>query len=254
MATTTAATLGKRSATVASDPSINDWQEATLKLIADESPTVKTLTFQLPRPVTHLPGQHYELRLTAENGYQAARLYSAASLGEGSDSVGLTIMRVPDGEVSPYVVDSLAVGDKVEIRGPFGHFFTWSAGETRPILLIGGGSGIIPLHAMREAHMAAQAATDMRMLYSEHSYQGILYKNDLLDKPDVTITLTQEWPADWGGETGRITLELLERVVNEFSEIPLCYVCGMNKFVTAVADGLQEAGIPMTSIKTERFG
>lgn len=237
-----------------SEPTNNAWVEASAEKIVQESPTVKTFTFKTSRPATHWAGQHYELRLTAENGYQAARLYSAALPGNGDPTVTLSIVRVPDGEVSPYVVDNLSVGDSVEIRGPFGHFFTWSKSVDNPILLIGGGSGIVPIHAIYESHKESGAVSQVRVIYSEHRFDDILYKNDFLDQSDVRIALTKEWPDDWSGYKGRLTTDLLEDTINSFDQLPLCYVCGMNGFVNAVADGLQALGVPATSIKTERFG
>jgi len=232
----------------------NDWFEATVETITKESPNVKTFVFHTPKPITNLAGQHYELRLNAENGYQAARLYSAAKYSDGDQSLALTVMRVPDGEVSPYVFNQLALGDQVEIRGPFGKYFTWSPDTKQSIFLIGGGSGIVPLHAIFSAHRDTKSSTDIKLLYSEHTYDDILYKDDLLTATEAVITLTKEWPASWKGSTGRVNSQLIDELLGSFSQIPLCYICGMNTFVNAVADGLQDAGIPATMIRTERFG
>ncbi|HYH74959.1 MAG TPA: FAD-binding oxidoreductase, partial [Candidatus Saccharimonadales bacterium] len=124
------------------------WHEATVTSITDETPTVKSFVFTLPQPAVHLAGQHYEIRLTAADGYQAARLYSAASLGTGDNALELTIALLPDGEVSPYLHEVLAIGDQVEIRGPLGKFFVWRPEDTQPVLLIGGGSGIVPMRCI----------------------------------------------------------------------------------------------------------
>ena len=228
----------------------NDWFDAVVETVVEESPSVKTFGFRAPFPITHLPGQYYELRLTAENGYQAARPYSAATPADGH-LVTLTIMTVPDGEVSPYVNQELAVGDTVELRGPFGKFFVWTTEETRPVLLIGGGSGIVPLHAIFKARTHE---VTMKVLYSNHTFDDILYKQDFLDNDDVTITLTREQPADWTGPTGRISIDLLKDIVGQFPEMPVCYVCGMSGFVEHIADGLMAAKVPIELIKTERFG
>lgn len=232
----------------------NDWFEVTIKEVINESPDVNTYIFTTPRPIHHLAGQHYELRLTAENGYQAARLYSASLPGNGENTLQLTIMKVPGGEVSPYVVDELHKGDRVELRGPFGQFFVWDPKDTQPILLIGGGSGIIPMHSILMAHQEVASKAPMKMLYSSHGSDDLLFKKDFLDNPDVTITLTKTHPSDWKGKTGRVNLELLKEVLADFSETPLCYVCGMSSFVNAVSEGLEALDISAASIRTERFG
>jgi len=232
----------------------NDWFEATVKKIIDESPTVKTFVFSTPRPITHVAGQHYELRLTAENGYQAARPYSATKAGDGKKLLTLTIMDVGSGEVSPYVANALVVGDKVEIRGPFGRFFVWTPEETRPVFLVGGGSGVVPLHSIFTSHRDSTSNTEMKLLYSSHTYEDVLYKSDFVSSPDVTITLTREHPKEWNGYTGRVTQELLRDLIDSFEAQPICYVCGMSLFVDVIAESLQAAGIPANTIKTERFG
>lgn len=232
----------------------NDWFTATVESIIEESPAVKSFVFRTPRAINNLAGQHFELRLTAENGYQAARLYSATEPGNGDFTLKLTIMEVVNGEVSPYLHHTLEVGDEVEIRGPFGRFFTWSPEDTRPVLLIGGGSGIVPMHAILTAHEKTDAASKMKLLYSSHTYEDILYKEDFVDNPDVTITLSRQQPEGWEGKSGRITTDLIKEMVEKFSQSPVCYVCGMSAFVDAISEGLEIAGIPSTLIKTERFG
>jgi ferredoxin-NADP reductase len=222
--------------------------------VTEESPTVKTFVFKTPHPITNIAGQHYELRLTAENGYQAARLYSATKAGTGKKELSLTIMNVKDGEVSPYVSGGLKVGDEVEIRGPFGKFFIWTDEEYRPVLLVGGGSGVVPLHAIFTAHRDSRSKAEVKMLYSSHTFEDVLYKDDFLSSPDVAVTLTRNVPEDWEGLTGRVTKGMLEVIVDSFEAQPICYVCGMSLFVDAITEALQAAGIPSTSIKTERFG
>lgn len=232
----------------------NEWFEATVDSITIESPMVKTFTFATPFPIHNQAGQHFELRLTAENGYQAARLYSAVQAGSGEHSLKLTIMNVPNGEVSPYVTEQLAVGDNVEIRGPFGKFFTWTPEDEEPILLIAGGSGVVPMHAIFTAHQQSQSHSAMKLLYSSHTFDDILYKDTFLDNPDVTITLTKEQTETWAGKTGRLTGTMLNSVIANLPSAPTCYVCGMTRFVDAVTELLEASGIPSTSIKTERFG
>lgn len=231
----------------------NDWFVATVARVVDESARAKTYMFDTPRPIAHLAGQHYELRLTAENGYQAARLYSAAMAGYGDKSLTLTIMISPEGEVSPYVYDDLKVGDQVELRGPFGRYFVWTPEEPRPVLLVGGGSGVLPVRAMLQAHQQSGSATPMKLLYSAKTYADLLYKADFLNSPDVTVTLTKNHPKDWKGSLGRINAKLLQRLIDQLGTAPVCYVCGMSSFVEAVSEALQALGIPPQDIKTERF-
>lgn len=232
----------------------NEWFEATVREIIVESPTVKSFVFDTPHPITNLAGQHYELRLTAANGYQAARLYSAAKAGDGSHTLTLTIMDVVNGEVSPYITETLIIGDSVEIRGPFGKFFTWTEKETRPVLLVGGGSGVVPIHAIFTAHLHSKSTGEMKVLYSSHTLEDVLYKDTFLTSPDVSITLTRSQPEDWNGLTGRITPEMIQSVLDTLETTPICYVCGMSLFVDAVTEALQAAGVPAANIKTERFG
>lgn len=253
MATTITATHGLSSGT-AMTISSNQWLEAKVIDIVTESPEVKTYVLQQDQVLSHEAGQHYELRLTGEDGYQAARLYSAAPTDDEKGILRLSIQLVATGEVTPYVHDVLAVGDSVEIRGPFGRFFVWHPSDPEPILLIGGGSGVIPLAAVLQAHANAESEAPIRLLYSSRTYDDILYKEFLIDNPNVTITLTKDDPEDWQGSTGRISLELLREQLAQFDTPPICYVCGMSPFVSAINDGLQELGISLSSIRTERFG
>jgi len=253
MVTTITATLGKKSVTV-TNISNNDWQEAVVERIFEETPNVKTYSFMLPEPAHHVAGQHYELQLNAANGYQAARPYSASSTADAMPLLNLTIQHVPDGEVSSYIYESLEVGDSVQIRGPFGKFFTWTEEMTQPILLIAGGSGVVPMHSILASHKAANASSEMRLIYSARTFKDIIFKDDFLNTPNVTITLTKDDSADWTGATGRINTALFSKTLETFTETPLCYVCGMNSFVSATTNILQELGIPVENIKTERFG
>jgi ferredoxin-NADP reductase len=163
-------------------------------------------------------------------------------------------MKVPEGEVSPYVVEKLQEGDKVELRGPFGRFFVWDPQNTQPILLVGGGSGIIPMHSIYRAHQESKSSAPMQVLYSSHTYEDILFKEDFLSQTDVTITLTRDVPPDWQGKKGRVDLEELKLVLSSLPSQPLCYICGMSPFVNAISEGLESLGVPSTSIRTERFG
>ncbi len=232
----------------------SDWREASVVSIAVETPTVKSFTFAFGTPIRHLPGQHYEIRLTGENGYQAARLYSAASVAAGDNHLQLTIALLPGGEISPYMHDQVRPGDKVEIRGPLGKFFVWRPDAPEPVLLVGGGSGVVPLRCMMQAHQAAHSAAAMKLVYSARSYEEIIYKPELLGNADTTITISGETPAGWAGMKGRISPVLLQRSIDELGSNTVCYVCGATPFVEAMADVLVQLGVPPARIKTERFG
>lgn len=232
----------------------NEWQVAIVEKIIEETPNVKTYSFMLPKPAHHIAGQHYELRLSAGNGYQAARPYSASSNAQDMPLLNLTIQHVPEGEVTTYLNDSLKVKDALEIRGPFGKFFTWTEENTQPILLIGGGSGIVPLHSIFASYQVANTKSEMQLVYSARTFKDIIFKDDFLNSPNVKITLTQNDSDGWAGATGRVNTALFAKTLESFSCTPLCYVCGMNPFVSAVTDMLQELGVPIDKIKTERFG
>jgi len=253
MGITIMVTLGKRNDIVTTKYNHNEWFVAVVEKIIVESPMVKSFYFHAPHELHHLAGQHYELRLTAENGYQATRVYSVASASNGDSLLQLTIMNVPDGEVSPYISEQLKVGDEVEIRGPFGKFFVWTSENTRPVLLIGGGSGVVPMHAFLSVHATSNSDVPMRLLYSARRYDDILYKDTFLNNENVHITLTQDEPVGWTGDLGRIN-ESMVRNVLEGLDGPVCYICGMSAFVDAASNLLIELGIPAKDILTERFG
>lgn len=236
----------------------SDWQVATIEEIIEETPTVKTFVFTMPTLVEHMAGQHYEIRLTSEDGYQAARLYSAASPANGDTKLELTIALLADGEVSPYLHEHAAVGDQVEIRGPLGKWFVWEPSMINPVFMVGGGAGVVPLRCILQAHRRSKAASPMTLLYSARSQESIIYKRELLaPHVPVVITLTREpSPADWMGPTGRISRALLEVELNRLpadSQL-MCYVCGVTPFVEAITDALRAIGIPPARIKAERFG
>lgn len=229
------------------------WRTATVVALRDEAQNVRTFTFRFDEPVVHLPGQHYELRLTAENGYQAARLYSAASVATSAGhELELTIMRLEHGEISPYLFDHAEVGTQIELRGPLGKYFVWETTDARPTLLIGGGTGVVPLRAMLQAHEGHNSP--MELLYSARSLEHVVYKGELLDNPAVRIALSDEAPADWPGYTRRIDSAILADMLGHFAELPRVYVCGPTPMVEAVADGLVALGVPAEQILTERFG
>lgn len=232
----------------------SEWIETTVVDIITETPTVKSFVFKFPHVVTHMAGQHYEIRLTAENGYQAARLYSAGSNSNNDTFLKLTIAYMKDGEVSPYMHDFVQMGDTIEVRGPLGRFFVWNDEMIDPVLLIGGGSGIVPMRVMLDEHSRTKSAAEMKLLYGTRSYEDIIYKNRLLGDNDAVITLSRNTLDTWKGESGRIDEALLEKVLHEFSSIPLCYVCGATAFVETIATLLQNLGVDAGRIKAERFG
>jgi ferredoxin-NADP reductase len=207
----------------------------------------------------HRAGQHVDLRLTAEDGYQASRSYSIASPPEDG-AVALTVERLDDGEVSPYLVDVMAPGDEIELRGPIGGWFVWEAGSDDPVSMIAGGSGIVPLMSMLR-HRAARASTaPARLLVSVRTIHDLIYGHELAvleaanDGLELFVTLTREAPEGWDGFTRRIDTEMLGQVVWPPAARARTYICGPTSFVETAADGLVALGHDPASIRTERFG
>jgi ferredoxin-NADP reductase len=234
------------------------WQLARVIGFVPESARAKSILLDLPGWPGHRAGQHVDIRLTAEDGYQAQRSYSIASAPE-DDVLALTVERLDDGEVSPYLTDVLAPGDVLELRGPIGGFFVWEASLPQPLQLIAGGSGIVPLRAMLRHWAAADRPVAARVLYSARSLEDAIYRDELQDlaasdELDVRIALTRAWPAGWPGHRGRIDRALVDAVAWPPQERPRIYVCGPTAFVEAAAELLVERGHPPMSIKTERFG
>jgi ferredoxin-NADP reductase len=207
----------------------------------------------------HLAGQHVDVRLTAEDGYQAERSYSIASPPE-ERWVALTVERLDDGEVSPYLVGELKVGDKLEMRGPIGGHFVWRAGESRPLLLIAGGSGVVPLMAMLRHRASTSHKSPARLLYSSRTLDDVIFRDeldrlaDINDGLAVKHTLTRDKPAGWDGYTRRIDRAMLEEVAWSKDEMPAVFVCGPTSFVEAAADLLVAMDYDPMWVKTERFG
>jgi ferredoxin-NADP reductase len=206
----------------------------------------------------HRAGQHVDVRLTAEDGYQAQRSYSIASAPE-DEHLALTVERLEDGEVSPYLVDELHPGDKLELRGPIGGYFVWEAGLGGPLLLLAGGSGIVPLRCMLRHRTAAHSDAPARLLYSSRSLPEVIYRDELVglaagDGVDVRFTLTRERPPDWTGYARRIDGELLGELAWPAAEQPRTYICGPTAFVETAADALVGLGHDPGRIRTERFG
>jgi len=225
------------------------WQIGTVAAVKQETPHVKSFRIELPMWVEHLPGQHYDVRLTAPDGYQAQRSYSVASSPLDEGSVELTIDRLADGEVSPYFHDVLVEGDQVEVRGPFASYFVWRGTEPGPVLLVGGGSGVVPLMAMLRHRRRTMPEIDMRLVYSVRTAEDVIYADELGD--DAVLTFTREPPAGWTGHTGRIDAELIGPAARGAMT---AYVCGSNGFVEAASGLLLDAGLQPAWIRTERFG
>jgi ferredoxin-NADP reductase len=208
----------------------------------------------------HRAGQHVDVRLTAADGYQAERSYSIASPPEDQDQVAITVERIEDGEVSAYLVDELAEGDQLELRGPIGGYFVWSTEMGGPLLLVAGGSGICPLMAMLRHRAARGSRVPTRLLYSSRSLDDVIYKRELdelagrADGFDVFYTLTRNQPSGWQGYARRIDRDMLAEVGFAPEQHPLCMVCGPTPLVEAVATTLVELGYPPERVKTERFG
>ncbi|ADB32740.1 Oxidoreductase FAD-binding domain protein [Kribbella flavida DSM 17836] len=233
------------------------WQTGTVTQVREETSTARTIVLDLPDWPGHLAGQHLDVRLTAPDGYRASRSYSIASAWTG-EGVELTVEQVPDGEVSPYLVEVLKVGDPLEVRGPVGGWFVWRPEDTGPVQLIGGGSGVVPLMAMLRTHAHAASTTPVRLLYSVRRPASVIYRPDLKDLAasddvDVTFVYTREAPP---GEprVGRIDAELLAAKAFGPADDPTTYVCGPTPFVEAVADLLVAAGHDPSKVRTERFG
>jgi ferredoxin-NADP reductase len=237
-----------------------EWQVATVTRIKDETPRVKTFTLALPNPAPHRPGQHYDLRLTAPDGYQAQRSYSIASEPERAGEIDLTVERVEDGEVSPYMHDVLVVGDRVEVRGPIGGYFVWEAALGGPLLLIAGGSGVVPLMSMLRHRRASGSGVPTRLLYSSRTPEDIIYARELEqlqaegDGLEVFHTLTRAQPPGWQGFSRRIDNQMLTEVAGPLGGSPLVFICGPTLLVESAANGLVQNGLGAASIKTERFG
>jgi ferredoxin-NADP reductase len=219
---------------------------------------VRTLALDVSDWPGHRAGQHLDVRLTAEDGYQASRSYSIASAP--GEQPAITVERLEDGEVSPYLVDEVVVGDRFELRGPVGGYFVWSPEDGGPVLLVAGGSGIVPLMSMVRHRAAEQSTVPARLLYSSRALEEVIYREELdgLAASDggleVFHTLTREQPDGWQGYARRVDDELLREVAWPSAEEPRVFVCGPTGFVEAVASGLVRLGYPAERIRTERFG
>ena len=235
------------------------WRLAEVVNVVPETPRAKSLLLEVPGWEGHRAGQHVDVRLTAPDGYQAQRSYSVASAPEDK-RIALTVDRLGDGEVSPYLTDELMVGDRLEIRGPIGGWFVWNAKDGGPLLLVGGGSGVVPLMAMIRHRAATGSGVPTRLLLSSRSYEEIIYGEELErlvagdDQLEVVHTLTRSRPEGWGGYDRRIDAEMLSEVAWPLEESPLAFVCGPTPLVEAAATALVGLGHDPARVKTERFG
>jgi len=226
--------------------------------LVDETPSTRTIVLEPAGWAGHRAGQHVDVRLTAEDGYQAQRSYSLAS-GPGDPQLMLTVVRLEDGEVSPYLTDVLKPGDPLELRGPIGGYFVWEAALGGPLLLIGGGSGIVPLRAIVRYHSAIGSEVPLRLLCSARAREEQIYRTELELLADsgaleLDVALTRAWPEGWQGHRGRVDAALLERIAWAPAQSPLVYVCGPSGFVETIASTLVELGHDAGRIRTERFG
>jgi ferredoxin-NADP reductase len=233
------------------------WELARVAELVDETSRCKSLVLEVPDWPGHHAGQHVDVRLTAEDGYQAERSYSIASAPEDTRLV-LTVERLEDGEVSPYLTEVLRPGDELELRGPIGGYFAWDSSQGGPLLMVAGGSGVVPFRAMLRHWAAGGRRIPVRLLYSSRTLGDVIYRNEFgrlaEEGAEVELTLTRQWPADWPGHRGRVDPDLLAEVAWSPEREPLIYVCGPTAFVEAVAEALVDAGHEPGRIKTERFG
>jgi ferredoxin-NADP reductase len=224
--------------------------------VTPETPRTRTIVLDVSAWGGHRAGQHVDVRLTAEDGYQAQRSYSIASAPEDGHLM-LTVEEIEDGEVSPYLTEELRPGDELELRGPIGGWFVWDGTEDGPLLLFGGGSGVVPLRAMLRHRAASSNDTPARLVYSARSLQDVIYHRELeapADGVEVQIALTRSWADGWTGHRGRVDDALLDQVTWPPSEMPAIYICGPNGFVEAISRQMVARGHPPGRVKTERFG
>jgi ferredoxin-NADP reductase len=231
------------------------WQVASVESLTDETARVRTIEVAAPDWAGHRAGQHLDVRLTAEDGYRAERSYSIASAP--GEPVAITVERLEDGEVSPYLTEELRVSDALELRGPVGGYFVWDGDDGAPLLLAAGGSGVVPLRAILRHRRRSGSAVPVRLLYSSRSLDDVIYRDELAepaDGVDVIHTLTREQPPGWTGYARRVDPAMLGEVAWPVEENPLAFVCGPTSFVETVASILVDLGYRQDRVKTERFG
>ena len=235
------------------------WQLATVTAIRDETPTVRTFTLGLPGWSGHRAGQHVDLRLTAADGYSVERSYSIASEPEQAAEVDITVERIEGGEVSPFLHEVVVPGDRLEVRGPIGGYFVWEAALGGPLLLVAGGSGVVPLMAMARHRARTGMTIPARLLFSSRGFDEIIYREELDrlaagDGFGVSHTLTRQQPPGWTGYARRIDEQMLGEVLEPLGTATRAYACGPTALVEVAANALVRLGLPPDRIRTERFG
>jgi ferredoxin-NADP reductase len=231
------------------------WQTATVGSVIDETPTARTLRLDVAGWPGPRAGQHVDIRLTADDGYQAERAYSVASAP--GEPLAITVERLEDGEVSPYLTQEAQSGDELEVRGPIGGYFVWQPAFGGPLLLLAGGSGIVPLRAILRYRALVGSSVPVRLLYSARRLDDVIYRDELsvpADDVQVSYALTRSQPAGWTGYARRVDDQMLAEVAWPAADKPLAYACGPTSFVEAVATGLVGLGYPPVRVRTERFG
>jgi ferredoxin-NADP reductase len=238
------------------------WQTATVSTVTDETPAVRTLVLSVPDWAGHQAGQHLDIRLTGDDGYRAERSYSIASAP--GEPVAITVERLDDGEVSPYLTQDVQPGDEMEVRGPIGGYFVWepagpdgAVSDSGPLLLAAGGSGVVPLRAILRYRSQVGSSVPVRLLYSVRSQAEVIYRSELSSPADgvaVIYTLTRQQPPGWTGYARRVDQQMMAEVAWPAASAPVAYVCGPTNFVEAVASDLVALGYPPQRVKTERFG
>jgi ferredoxin-NADP reductase len=236
------------------------WHVGTVIALHDETATARTIALEVSDWPGHVAGQHVDVRLTASDGYSAVRSYSIASAPNSERRVELTVERLPDGEVSPYLTQEIAVSDRLELRGPIGGWFVWRAQQTEPIQLVAGGSGIVPLMAMIRSRALAGSTAPFRLLYSVREPEAVFYREELqaLSDQDHSLGLTYAYtriaPKDWPRPPSRVDAALIANTTWPSNLVPTCYVCGPTSFVESVTGFLSASGNSSDKIRTERFG
>jgi len=235
------------------------WRSATVVALHDETATARTLRFEVPDWPGHTAGQRVDVRLTASDGYSAVRSYSIASAPSTNKLVEISVERLPDGEVSPYLAQEIALGDRLELRGPVGGWFVWRPTQTEPVQLIAGGSGIVPLMSMIRSRVSASSAAPFRLLYSVREPRTVFYREELHalsaeQSIELTFAYTRATPRDWPRPPGRIDADLIASTTWPSALRPTCYICGPTSFVENAASLLTASGISPDRVRTERFG